>query len=152
MQENRIISVLIGLIGACSNNPKTENTDHLVIKALASSFDHHTTDEIVDEIRTEKNRIAPGCATCASPCGNTSDYDMDRIYSADEEIRNMKLNILSEISETAKYIYKNGVLLSKKEIDFFYKALSYISYDLKKDFLLSLLDEAQKIKRKIKEV
>ncbi|MCH5192021.1 MAG: hypothetical protein J1F23_07635 [Oscillospiraceae bacterium] len=152
MQENRIISALIGLIGACSNNPKTENTDHLVIKALASSLEPHTTSEIVNEIRTEKNRIAPGCMTCTSPCGNTSDYDMERIYNADEETRHMKLNILSEISETAKYIYKNEVPLSEKEIEFFYKALSYMSYDLKTDSLLSLLDEAQDIKRKIKEM
>ena len=152
MQENRIISALIGLIGACSNHPKTENTDHLVIKALASSLDPNTTNEIADEIRTEKNRIAPGCMTCALPCGNTSDFDMDRIYKADEEIRNTKLDILSEISETAKYIYKNEVPLSEKEIDFFYKALSYISYDLKKDSLLSLLDEANEIKCKIKEM
>lgn len=152
MQENRIISALIGLIGACNNNPKTENTDRLVIKALATSLDPHTTSEIVDEIRTEKNCIAPGCMACTSPCGNTSDYDMNRIYNADEEIRGMKLNILSEISETAKYIYENEVPLSEKEIEFFYKALSYISYELKIDSLLSLLDEVRKIKHKIKEM
>ena len=35
MEENRIISALIGLVGACNNNPKTENTDHVIIKALA---------------------------------------------------------------------------------------------------------------------
>lgn len=26
--------------------------------------------------------IAPDCAVCAMPCGNTSDYDMSRIYQA----------------------------------------------------------------------
>lgn len=35
MDEKGIISALIGLTGACNNNPKTENTDHVVIKALA---------------------------------------------------------------------------------------------------------------------
>lgn len=35
MKEDKIISALIGLVGACSNNPKTAGTDSLVIKALA---------------------------------------------------------------------------------------------------------------------
>lgn len=152
MQENKVISTLIGLIGACNNNPKTENTDRLVIKALSLSLDPHAEDEIVDEIRAEKNRIAPGCMTCASPCGNTSDYDMERIYNTDIEIRDTKLHILSEISETAEYIYKNGISLSENEMNFFYKALSYISYDMGKDPLLSLLSEAQEIKRIVKEM
>lgn len=151
MQEDRIISVLMGLIGACNNNPKTENTDHLVIRALASLSDPCATDEIVSEIRKEKNRIAPNCAICKTPCGNTSDYDMSRIHNAEDEIRKAKLHILSEINETAEYVYKNGVSLSENEINFFYKALSYISYDIKKELLLSLSEEAQEIKRKIKE-
>ena len=151
MQEDKIISVLIGLVGACNNNPKTENTDYLVIKALASSSDPHSANEIIDEIRAEKNRIAPGCMTCTSPCGNTSYYDMSRIYNAEAEIRKVKLQILSEIRETATYICQNEVLLSEEKINFFYKALSCISYDLDKNSLLSLLEEAQEIKRKFKE-
>ena len=35
MIEDRIISVLIGLVRACNNNPKTAATDSLVVKALA---------------------------------------------------------------------------------------------------------------------
>ena len=152
MQENKVISTLIGLIGACNNNPKTENTDSLVIKALAFSSDAHAADGLVEEIRAEKYSIAPGCMTCASPCGNTSDYDMERIYNADSEIRDTKLSVLSEIGETAEYIYKNGISLSENEMNFFYKALSYISYDMGKDPLLSLLSEAQEIKRIVKEM
>lgn len=151
MQEDKIISVLIGLVGACNNNPKTENTDYLVIKALVSSSDPHSVNDIADEIRAEKSRIAPGCAVCVTPCGNTSDYDMSRIYNAEAEIRKVKLQILSEIRESAIYICQNEALLSDEKINFFYKALSCISYDLDKNSLLSLLDEAQEIKRKFKE-
>ena len=35
MKEDKTISALIGLVGACNNNPKTENTDRVIIKALA---------------------------------------------------------------------------------------------------------------------
>lgn len=150
--ENRIISTLIGLVGACNNNPKTENTDRLVIKALAFSSNAHAADEIVKEIRAEKYRIAPGCMTCAMPCGNTSNYDMERIYSAAEEIRGTKLDILSELAQMAEYILKNEVSLSDDGINFFYKALSYISYDMGKEPLLSLLGEAREMKRTIKKI
>ena len=37
MKEDRIISAWIRLVGACNNNPKTDNTDNLVIKSLAFS-------------------------------------------------------------------------------------------------------------------
>ena len=89
MIEDRIISVLIGLVRACNNNPKTAATDSLVVKALAfpllcPNCGDKAVNEIIDEIHTEKNSVAPGCAVCTAPCGNTSDYDMRRIYEADE--------------------------------------------------------------------
>lgn len=54
MQKDKIISALIGLVGACNNNPKTENTDRLVIKALASASDPDAVNDTVSEIRKEK--------------------------------------------------------------------------------------------------
>lgn len=35
MVEDKVISALIGLAGACNNNPKKADTDSLIIKALA---------------------------------------------------------------------------------------------------------------------
>lgn len=95
MKEDRIISALIGLVGACNNNPKTADTDSIVIKALAfpllcPEYDDKALREIVEDIYSEKNSVAPGCAVCVAPCGNTSDYDMRRIYEADDEIRKVK--------------------------------------------------------------
>ena len=29
----------------------------------------------------EKDRIAPGCAMCTARCGNTDDYDMERLWN-----------------------------------------------------------------------
>lgn len=96
MREDIIISALVGLAGACSSNPKTADTDSLVIKALAfpllhPGYDDKALREIVDDIHSEKNSVAPGCAMCTAPCGNTSDYDMRRIYEADDGIRRAKL-------------------------------------------------------------
>lgn len=99
MTEDRNISILIGLVGACSNNPKTARTDGLMIKALAFSVlcpkaEDGSLNHMVNKLYLEKNVIAPGCAECAFSCGNTSDYDMRRIYEAEDEICSVKLQIL----------------------------------------------------------
>lgn len=154
MIEDRIISVLIGLVRACSNNPKTADTDSLVIKALAfpllcPKYDDKAISEIIDEIHTEKNAVAPGCAVCTAPCGNTSDYDMRRIYEADDAVRKVKLQILEKLQELAAYVCRNREP-ETIDIGFFYKALSYVSYDMDEAELLELLNEAENTEYKIK--
>ncbi|MBD5533029.1 MAG: hypothetical protein HDQ98_12700 [Lachnospiraceae bacterium] len=157
MKEDQIISVLIGLVGACNNNPKTTDTDDLVIKALAfplifPEYDDTALQKMIDDIYSEKNSVAPGCAMCTAPCGNTSDYDMRRIYEADDEIRKVKLQILETIQELASYAYRNRQEGKPSHIDnvFFYKALSYVSYDMDAADLLRLLDEAENMERAIR--
>ena len=152
MREDRIISALIGLFGACNNNPKTVDTDSLVIKALAfplifPEYDDKALEGIVNDIYLEKNFIAPGCAACTAPCGNTSDYDMRRIYEADDIIRNLKLQILEKIQKMAASAccnHESGII-SCTDIEFFYKALSYVSYDMDEAALRRLLNEAENI-------
>lgn len=157
MKENQIISALIGLVGACNSNPKTTDTDDLVIKALAfplicPEYDDGTLQKMIDNIYSEKNAVAPGCAMCTAPCGNTSDYDMRRIYEADDEIRKLKLQILEKLPELAAYAYRNRQFGIPSYIDnvFFYKALSYVSYDMDAADLLGLLEEAENMERAIK--
>lgn len=152
MREDKIISALIGLIGACSSNPKTANTDALVIKALAfplvfPEFDDRALEELIQEIYSEKFTIAPGCAQCAAPCGNTSDYDMNRIYQAEDNIRTLKLQILSQLQKIAFQAYSGA----KAGIDsnFFYRALSYLSYDMEEKPLRELFAEAETINQSI---
>lgn len=157
MREDKIISALIGLVGACSNNSKTAGTDSLVIKALAfpllcPEYDDKALLEIVDGIHSEKNSVAPGCAVCTAPCGNTSDYDMRRIYEADDGIRNVKLQILEKLQKLAAYACRDqeSGRIPYTDSEFFYKALSYVSYDMDESDLLGLLNEAEKIEYDIK--
>lgn len=150
MREEKVISALIGLVGACNNNPKTANTDSVVVRALAvpvlyPELDDESLSGIIDEIYSEKNAVAPDCASCASPCGSTSDYDMSRIYEAGAEIRNIKLRLLSKCQNLAAYVYRSKESQEKVQIDYtlFYRILSCISYDMEKEQLLELLDEAE---------
>lgn len=162
MEENKITGALIGLVGACNNNPKTHNTDLVIIKALAfpaawPETNAESIQTLMEEIYTEKYTIAPGCAVCQSPCGNTSDYDMNKIYSAEVDIRNLKMKILSVLQELAADIYgrQKPDALPAKSMELFYKALSYISFDMEKDGLLTFLNEvqdtAEEIRRQIRE-
>lgn len=150
MKEDKIISALIGLVGACNNNPKTEKTDPLTIKALAFPLvwpeaDDEAIQALIEEIYTEKYTVAPGCATCQMPCGNTSNYDMNRIYGAEADIRDLKIKILSALKDLAAEIYSGNKVdaLPAESIDFFYKALVYISLDMESNGLSIFWNEAQ---------
>ncbi len=144
--EKRIISVLIGLVGACGNNPKTEATDSLIIKALAfvpsgGERQYSEINSLIEELRAEKNKIAPGCAICQNPCGNTSDYDVELIDRFEEN----KLRILSELHEIAA----SAKCLSEADTELLYKTLTYIKYDMDERGLSALLAELHDMKKRI---
>lgn len=155
--EDKIVGALVGLASACNNNPKTENTDTVVIKALAFPLlnpqaDADALQEMTEEIYSEKYAVAPGCATCQSPCGNTSDYNMNRIYNAEDSIRSLKLQLLSELQNLAWDLYRNDKtnLLPQESMELFYKVLIYISFDMEKEGLLAFLEETRESIRKIR--
>ena len=152
MQQDRIISALIGLVGACNNNSKTENTDSLVLRALSFPSDGSSETELLEQIREEKNTISPGCATCATPCGNTSDYDMSRIHNAEPIVRDLKQQALESIRQFATFIVQNGITPTEQDLLLFYKVLSYVSYDLKEQTLLALIEEIDRAKTKTQEM
>ena len=79
--QDELTGALIGLAKACGNNPRTEDTTHILIEGLFTTitnvnFNDETLREMIAKVHAEKERVVPNCATCASPCGNTSDYYM----------------------------------------------------------------------------
>lgn len=97
MQGDSIISALIGLVGAVSNNGKTEQTDSVIREAFLCLTDAGSEEEMVQKIHAEKFIIAPDCATCLNPCGNTSDYDMAQFYAADAKVISAKRDLIETI-------------------------------------------------------
>jgi hydroxylamine reductase len=130
MTEEIIFGALIGLAGAATQNGKTADTDEIIRQGLTSA----PSEEVLALIHGEKFRIAPGCATCAYPCGNTSDYDMSRNRSNSEEVQDLKQAIMAELKAMAART--TGELP-----DSAYQALSYLSYDLSADSYEELLQE-----------
>ena len=126
MNNTKIICALIGLMGAVNNNGKTENTDEIVRVSLISE----DIDEIIKMIHEEKYTISPGCKDCTMPCGNTSDYDPDKLF-ADENTAEIKKKLIYKLSESSK----------DKVSDITYRALSYLGYGLEKEAYEKIIEE-----------
>ena len=153
--QDELTGALIGLAKSCGNNPKTEDTTGILIEGLFTTitnvnFNDETLREMIAKVRAEKQRIVPNCATCASPCGNTSDYEMKELWNANEDIRSLKSLILFGIRGMAAYAYHAAVLgYQDDEVnDFFYKALSILGYDMDMEQLLPVVLEVGEVNLK----
>ena len=105
-----------------SNNGKTERTDSVVREAFLRLTDGDSEEETVQKIHAEKFAIAPDCANCLNPCGNTSDYDMAQFYAADVKIIAAKRDLIEAICKK----------MSSSEIipETVYQGIAYLGYDL----------------------
>lgn len=144
LKEERIISALYGLAGAVLSGKKTENTDKVFIQSLARpvtdpGFDRDTAGIIAQNIHEEKFKVSPGCKDCASPCGNTSDLDMSKLYSEGETL-GIKLDIISRAEKLAA-AFRNEKTADKETVSMLYRAVSYMGYELDADFLAEFLGE-----------
>ena len=99
--RDTLLGALVGLARSTSSEPKTENTDAVLNAGLrlAAQPDApaETLQRMLDITRAEKHAVAPNCATCAMPCGNTKDYDLTRLRSAAPAVRQRKLRLLQAV-------------------------------------------------------
>ena len=86
MEDLRVLSALIGLMGAARTGVKTADTDRVSLRALAfyGSSDE-SAQALTELLHRERNAVSPECATCLNPCGNTSDYDLTQLTRAMED-------------------------------------------------------------------
>lgn len=128
--DYRVISVLIGLAGAVANNPKTENTDRVVVDALSGRM---AGAKALEAVRREKFAVAPNCAACHTPCGSVADYDMERYYSAPEDIRGKKAEIAELLHSAAENYSGNPEPL--------YRGLVFFGLDLRAEDYDAVINE-----------
>ena len=146
--QDKLTGALIGLAKTCQTNPKTENTTRIIIEGLFTTitnvnFNDDTLEEIIEKVHREKSIVSSGCGSCISVCSNIDDYDMDNLWNDNEDIRSLKSLILFGIRGMAAYAYHAMVLDYEDEMvnEFFYKALSVLSYDLDINGLLPIIME-----------
>jgi len=136
--QDELTGALIGLARASFGNEHllTADTDALIREGLFTtvtnvSFTDADIREITGRVQKEKERLVPSCAACASSCGRTEDYDMQDLWTADEDIRSLKSLILFGIRGMAAYAYHAAVLgYTDEEVNrFFYKGLFAVGAD-----------------------
>ena len=125
----KVLSALIGLCGAVSNNGKTENTDRVVLEVILSQ----EPEKAVRRIHEEKYKISPDCASCPTPCGNTSDGDLSRWNEAPEHIRRLKEEVMAGLGRMAearaKSMTENLCRTQEPEVpEVVYRAISWLGY------------------------
>ena len=147
--QDELTGALVGLAHALDNAPEAnEDTWQLIIDGLFTtvtnvSFNEKTLCELIDRVHEEKASLLPGCSVCSSTCGRTDDYDMEKVWNAQEDIRSLKSLILFGIRGMAAYAHHAMVLgYTDEEVNrFFAKALFAIGEDWGMDELLPIVME-----------
>ena len=136
--QDKLTGALIGLARATDGNEHmlSDSTAAVVVEGLFATltnvnFDNDALLAILDKVDAEKRKLVPECFKCASSCGRNNDYDMSRLWNAQEDIRSLKSLILFGIRGVAAYAYHAAVLGYREESihRFLYKALFAIGMD-----------------------
>ena len=136
--QDKLTGSLIGLARATEGNEYmlSDSTATVVVEGLFATltnvnFDNDALLALLDRVEIEKKKLVPDCFHCASPCGRNNDYDMDKLWNAQEDIRSLKSLILFGIRGVAAYAYHAAVLGHRDESihRFLYKALIAIGIE-----------------------
>lgn len=157
--QDELIGALIGLAKTVNGAPTSESTDTLVIEGLFTtitnvSFNDKTIKAFTDKVNKEKESLNPNCNVCESKCPNSENYDMNKIWGDNEDIRSLKSLILFGLKGMAAYAHHALVLgYTDDEVNsFFYKALAAIGEDLGMDDLLPTVLEVGRVNLKCMEL
>lgn len=97
--RDKLLGALVGLARATTSEPKTDDTDEVLNAGLRLLAQPDVPEEklqrMLSIVHTEKHRVAPNCAACAMPCGNTNDYNLARLWNAPQDVRALKLRMLA---------------------------------------------------------
>ncbi len=157
--QDELTGSLIGLARVIDSNAPTPDTAKIVLEGLFTTvtnvnFNEVTIREMIDKVEAEKKAIASDCSVCTSPCGKNENFDMDTLWTGDEDIRSLKSLILFGIRGMAAYAYHAMVLgYTDEEVNsFFYKGLFAVGHDFDADKLLEIVMEVGKVNFKCMEM
>jgi hydroxylamine reductase len=135
--QDELIGALIGLARASDGHQTSESTHRAMIEGLFTtltnvSFKEEFIRYQIDRVRQEKEKLIPGYAACASPCDRNDEYDMNKLWTDNEDIRSLKSLILFGLKGMAAYAYHALVLgYSDEEVNnFFYEGLFAVGENL----------------------
>ena len=153
--QDELTGALIGLARAAEGNEHlvNEEMNQLVLEGLFTTvtnvnFNDETLKILIYKIENAKKKLVPNCFTCSGSCGKNDNFDMNTLWTTDEDVRSLKSLILFGIRGMAAYAYHASVLGYTDETisKFFYKALFAIGMkDWGMDKLLPIVLEVGKV-------
>lgn len=69
--------------------------------ALADASSEFHLRSMIQTVQAEKHRLVPDCAVCTSPCPRNANVPGEQLFTEDEPIRSLKLQILQGIQALA---------------------------------------------------
>lgn len=147
--RKELLGALIGLAKTCSNNPKTEQTDSIIIEGLVAVKEENFGEEMLrkklEKVRLEKQTIAPNCSTCASPCGNTSEFNLDLLAEDEAQSRSLKERMLQGILDVAVKLYRARLMGAdvSERTEILYQVLEVVTYRMEVSMLEPILSEVE---------
>lgn len=154
--RKELLGALIALAKTSNSNSKTENTDRILLEGLVAVktevFGEEMLQKKLNMARQEKYAISPNCSTCASPCGNTSEYDVNLWSVESKACQEVKERMMKELLNMAQMIYQ-GMMLKKdisEEMYIFYKVLEIVTYEFQVEELEEVQQEIKRCKEKVK--
>ena len=144
--QDKLTGALIGLGKAAKRDRRiTEETSRAILEGLFTTitnvnFDDVTVQQEIDKIHAATEKLLPSCSRCEGTV-NTADYDMTKLWNAQEDIRSLKSLILFGLRGMAAYAYHALMLdYDNDEINrFFCEALAALGEDMSVEDLLPLV-------------
>ena len=152
--QDVLTGALIGLARAiddpalASAETWTIMTEGLMATAPDACISAAALKTLIQSVRAEKARLAPGCSSCTAPCGRTADYDMQVLRTTEEEVRALKIRILADLREIAAHI-AHAPAQQDEETDVYpllYEALFKIGYDESTEALMTTVRKVEEMK------
>lgn len=140
--RTRILSSLTGLVRSIEGNEDliSQDTVRMIQDSLVTigqgEADENVTQHLVSVLAKEKHRLAPDCAACMNHCGRTDNWNPDSLDSCPEEVRALKIQLISLSIRLAQ---------EKKDTMLIIRMIYAVAQDaVTKGFLKMLADEAER--------
>lgn len=134
--QDTLTGALIGLARATEGNDHmvSDSTAAVVVEGLYATLtnsDNDALNALLDRADMEKRKLVPMCYECASSCGKNNNFDMQKLWTAEESIRSLKSLILFGIRSIAAYAHHAAVLGYRDDAihQFLYKGLFAIGME-----------------------
>ncbi|NLZ93245.1 MAG: hydroxylamine reductase [Firmicutes bacterium] len=152
--QDKLTGALIGLAQAAEGREPAASAHRVMLEGLFTtitnvSFDNKAIQAQIESVHREINKLVANCHDT-----NTYDYDMQKLWSAEEDIRSLKSLILFGLRGIAAYAY-HALMLGYTDEDvnaFFYQGLRAVGTELEMAELLPLVLETGKINFKCMEL